>query len=102
MAAPVNLLLYRGNGDNMIIRIAASIVLIACSTHAVAQTPMGLFPNRFMCLDLLQLERLEVDPDGTMNLPTPNKTSNLLQITTKQSVGSKDTSPLIMIVQMAT
>jgi hypothetical protein len=50
----------------MFIRIAASIVLIVCSTHVVAQTSMGLFPNRFMCLDLLQLERLEVGPDGTM------------------------------------
>jgi hypothetical protein len=58
------LLLYMGNGDNMFIRIAASIVLIACSTHVFAQTSMALLPNRSICFDLLELEKLEIGPDG--------------------------------------
>jgi hypothetical protein len=53
-----------GNGDNMFIRILASIVLIACSTHVFAQTSMALLPHRFMCFDLLELEKLEIGPNG--------------------------------------
>ena len=56
----------------MIVRTVVSIViLLGCGTQAFAQK-MVLFPDRYTCSNLLQLEGLEVDPQGKITfLYTP-------------------------------
>ena len=83
----ISLSSYRATVANMIVRIALWIVLIACGTDAFAQAQTSpesgsikyaLLPHRYMCLDLLQLESLEVKSDGTVGFSYTQQDSRLL------------------------
>lgn len=62
----------------MIARIAVSIViLLGCGTQLFAEQ-MVLFPDRYTCSNLLELESLEVDPQGKITFAYTPESVQLL------------------------